>query len=117
MAPTDKDAYSEFHTSGRPPAHYPPFNALIYSIENCVPLVKLGQDDYWQPDPSPQEIRQPAPGPNSLLRQRVADLLLVRLPARATSPTALRWFRWIMIALGWLLATFFVAGLTGIIKT
>jgi hypothetical protein len=36
---------------------------------------------------------------------------------RWLSPIALRWFRWILIGLGWLLATFFVAGVSGIIKT
>ena len=36
---------------------------------------------------------------------------------RWLSPSALRWFRWILIGLGWLLATFFVAGVSGIIKT
>ncbi|HWY22256.1 MAG TPA: hypothetical protein VNX26_13610 [Candidatus Acidoferrum sp.] len=35
----------------------------------------------------------------------------------AITPKALGWLRWIMIGLGWLLASFFVAGLTGIIKT
>jgi hypothetical protein len=29
---------------------------------------------------------------------------------------ALRWFRWIMIGLSWLLVTFFVGAVTGIIK-
>ena len=116
MAPTEKDAYAEFHATGRPPAHYPPFNALIYSLENCVPLVKLGQDNHWQPDPNPQD---PAPSvaPELRIRKTLATLRLLRLPAQVTSPAALRWMRWIMIILGWLLATFFVAAVTGIVKT
>jgi hypothetical protein len=116
MAPTDKDAYAEFHESGgKTPARYQPFNPLIYSLENCIPLVKLGQDERWQPDPSPQP-RAATTAPAAGRRARLKNLLLVRLPDRATSPMALRWFRWIMIGLGWLLATFFVAGLSGIIK-
>ncbi len=116
MAPTEKEAYAEFHTTGRPPAHYPPFNALIYSLENCVPLVKLGQDDRWQPDPNPQNrVARTAPGLS--FRKRLVNLRLLRLPARVTSPAALRWMRRIMIGLGWLLATFFVAAVTGIVKS
>jgi len=55
MAPTDKDAYSEFKKpGGHVPAHYPSFSPLIYSVENSIPLVKLGQGDKWQPDPERQ---------------------------------------------------------------
>ncbi len=116
MAPTDKDAYAEFRDNGHAPAHYPPFNPLVYSLENCVPLVKFGQDDHWQPDPNLQQ-RVNSSASVAGWQARIANLLFVRLPDRTTSPAALRWFRWIMIALGWLLATFFVASLTGIVKT
>ena len=34
-----------------------------------------------------------------------------------TSPRFLRWFLWIQILLGWLLATLFLAGVTGIVRT
>jgi hypothetical protein len=116
MAPTEKDAYAEFRASGHVPAHYAPFSPLIYSLENCLPLVKFGQDDRWQPDPSPK-LRVNPPNPAASRRAMFKNLLRVRLPDWASSPVTLRWFRWIMIALGWLLATFFVAGITGIIKT
>lgn len=116
MVPTDKDAYAEFREHGRVPAHYPPFNPLIYSLENCVPPFKLGQDERWQPDPNPQE-RADSAALTAGWRGRLKNLLMVNLPEGSTSPVALRWLRWIMIGLGWLLATFFVAGLTGIIKT
>jgi hypothetical protein len=91
MVPTDKEAYEKFRANGTPPGYYPPFNPLIYSIENTLPLVKLGQDDKWQPDV------------NASTGMRYAKTL--------------RWVRWVLIGLGWLLATFLVAGLTGIIKT
>ncbi len=116
MAPTDKEAYGEFHTKGHPPAHYPPFNALIYSLENSVPLVKLGQDDHWQPDPNPQG-RPASIAHETSVRQRVANWVLAHASAPAASPSVLRWFRWVMIGLGWLLATFFVAGVAGIVKS
>ena len=39
------------------------------------------------------------------------------LPSRwGTSPRFLRWFLWLQILLGWLLATLLLAGLTGIIR-
>jgi hypothetical protein len=109
MAPTDREAYQAFRAHCQLPEHYPPFSATIYSLENCVPLVKLGQDDRWQPDPNPRRcvILNPA-GWRASLRN-----LALRL---ATSPSLLRWTRWLMIGLGWLLATFLVAGLVGIIK-
>lgn len=52
IAPSDKDAYSEFKETHRPPGYYEPFQAVAYSFENSFPLVKLGQADRWQPDPS-----------------------------------------------------------------
>jgi hypothetical protein len=52
MVPTDRDAGEAFRSSHTLPAHYPRFHALIYSLENTFPLVKLGQADKWQPDPS-----------------------------------------------------------------
>jgi hypothetical protein len=30
--------------------HYPPFQPFVYTLENAVPLVKLGMDDRWMPD-------------------------------------------------------------------
>jgi len=31
-------------------------------------------------------------------------------------PGFLRWFRWVQVLLGWLLATLFVAGVTGVVR-
>jgi len=114
MAPTEKEAYEEFHNSGQPPKRYPPFNPLIYSLENCIPLVKFGQDDHWQPDPNPEPRVKPAPGKN--WKEKLGNLA-IGVGQAVTSPPTLRCFRWIMIGLGWLLATFFLAAVSGIIKT
>src|ERR1700683_508255 len=115
MAPTDKDAYEEFRRDRcETPKGYQPFSAVIYSVENCIPLVKLGQDERWQPDPNPQP-RVPTVAAGKF-RRAVDSVLDFVVPDSAVTPAALRWFRWIMIGLGWLLATFFVAGLSGIIK-
>jgi hypothetical protein len=28
-----------------------PFNPVVYALENVLPVVKLGQDSAWAPDP------------------------------------------------------------------
>jgi hypothetical protein len=90
MAPTDKDAYCHFRTKGWGPNHYQRFTASVYSLENSLPFVNLGQKDHWTPDPNPQGSRR--------------------------MPVVLRWFRWGQVLLGWLLATLFVAGVTGVVR-
>ncbi len=90
MVPSDKDAYNEFRgpkTERQVPPHYPGFSAPVYSLENSLPLVKMGQTDKWQPDPAPDGWR----------------------------PILVRWFLRMQILLGWLLATFFVAAVSGIV--
>jgi hypothetical protein len=101
MVPTEKDAYKEFadpqtwrHVS--PP--YPTFSAPVYSLENSLPLVKLGQADKWRPGLGPGSS-----SPTSFLGRF------------ATSPGSVLWFLRIQILLGWLLATLFVAGVSGIV--
>jgi sRNA-binding regulator protein Hfq len=103
IAPTDKDAYGPFKQNSHLPPHYESFYASIYSLENALPLVKLGQVDRWQPDPNREWVCKPA--------KWVPRSLCVAL-----SPTPLRWFRWAQICLGWILATLFVAGVTGIVR-
>jgi hypothetical protein len=85
MLPAESSASKEYASKGTLPAYYPRFSAGIYSLENSLPLVKLGQADKWQPDPTSQ------------------------------SPRVLIWFLRIQILLGWMLATFFVAGVTGVV--
>jgi hypothetical protein len=114
MAPTEKEAYRVFHENGNPPKGYPPFNPFVYSLENCTPLVKFGQDDHWHADPHPESRSKLAPGRNR--KERIKNLA-IRIDRAVTSPVALRWLRWLMIGLGWLLATFFVAGISGLIKS
>jgi hypothetical protein len=90
MAPTDKDAYCFFRAQERPPDYYQRFTASVYSLENSLPFVNLGQKDHWTPDPNPEGSRR--------------------------MPGFLRWFRWGQVLLGWLLATLFVAGVTGVVR-
>lgn len=104
IAPTDKDAYSDFKRDRYPPEHYERFSASIYSLENSFPLVKLGQVDRWQPDPTPPESHAPARG------------LIRRVSRYVVSPGFLRGFRRFQILLGWVLATLFAAGVTGVVR-
>ncbi len=195
MVPTDKDACAKFReTDAQVPGHYPSFSPLVYSVENSLPLVKLGQGDKWQPDPEPahQPENQLAPKlgyrgdwlwrtpkpvadgkapdsndastakqqPGAATTQETTpistgdgtavapapilepppisrrhffaplDRVFIAVGLRpstdvnhtpsfasrfGTSPRFVTWFRWFQILLGWLLATLFLAGVSGIV--
>jgi hypothetical protein len=83
MAPTDREAYAAWANGRSFQSAYPRFNPIAYTIENALPLVRLGQDDKWAPDPS---------------RPQMAYWLL----------TCVRWF---LIFLGWFQATLLVAAI------
>ncbi|MBV9265263.1 MAG: hypothetical protein JO061_03750 [Acidobacteriaceae bacterium] len=127
IVPTDKDAYSSLKANHRLPDHHSRFSPLIYSLENTFPIVKLGQTDRWQPDPHPQKAnlsseidadpRIAATGRSSSLYRLFlrATTFAPKLLHFSESPQFIRWFIWIQILLGWLLATLFVAGVAGIV--
>ena len=51
IAPTSSAAYQAWtqeHLAGQA---YPRFNGMVYTIENSLPIFKLGQSDNWAPDP------------------------------------------------------------------
>lgn len=104
MAPTDKDAYSSFMNDHRLPDYYEKFHALIYSLENSFPLVKFGQSDHWQPDPSSHKSACLAASRGRILTYAVF------------SPATLHVFRWIQILLGWFFATLGIGGVTGLVR-
>jgi len=77
LAPTEAEAYKAF-TSGKPvQSAYPQLNPFIYTLDNALPLAKLGQDDKWAPD--------------------------CRYPSREllTNYWFLMWMRWILVLWGW----------------
>jgi len=85
IAPTDKDAYTAW-AGGQPyPAAYPRFQSFVYTLDNALPLVKLGQDDKWAPNPNGRSRR-------NFLEYRVLVI-----------------FRWLLILLGWFQATLLAA--------
>jgi len=105
IVPTEKDAYTLFEKDPYSlPANYSRFQALIYSVENSFPLVKLGQVDLWQPKPAGHETATQSSTRISSLQRHFSFALF------------LKWFRWIQILLGWVLATLFVAGVTGLVR-
>jgi cytoskeletal protein CcmA (bactofilin family) len=133
MTPSDEQAYVSYKKNGKPPANYVPFAPLIYSLENSLPLVKLGQADKWQPEPShrseardagetlPLGVRATTPGGAETGKTWMRATLrwtakcMSRISKLTTSPKFLLWFLWIQILLGWIFATLFATGVTGII--
>lgn len=51
MAPREMAAFDKFSEHGTRPLHLPRFNAVVYALENVLPVVKFGQDDAWGPNP------------------------------------------------------------------
>jgi hypothetical protein len=92
FAPTDEKYYPAAGKNENEPVAYPKFNSFVYTLENGVPLVKLGQDEKW------------APNQKNPSKQWWANY----------------WFlmsvRWLLILSGWLQATVLAAALSGLFK-
>jgi hypothetical protein len=87
------------NTSASPSAD-PQFNPIVYSLDVFLPIIDLHQEDEWLPNNV---------APTGRLEQ-LSEWL--RIPGE--------WFywtyTWLHISLGWILTTFIVAALTGLIK-
>jgi hypothetical protein len=114
IAPTEKDAYDSFEEDGQPPPYYPGFSALAYSFERAFPLVDLGVKNHWGPKLGTAGTLPRTP----LLSLRWLGNVQVRghFPFRLSETGFLRYWLWLQILVGWVLATLFVAGLTGVVK-
>lgn len=73
---------------------YPCFNAVVYGIDVVLPIIDLGQDSAWRPI----EVETTTP--------------IAGLDPGGWWITA----RWVFIALGWILASVFVAAFTGLVQ-
>jgi len=103
LTPTEPDAYEVFARGGRPPVHYPHFNAFVYSLENFLPVVDLHLGDHWRPNPRERVVADPASGEWGTANATAAGKLL-------------RWYLWFHILAGWVLTPLLFAGLSGLIR-
>jgi hypothetical protein len=104
MVPTQGEDYTAFMRNRIVSAGYEEFHVTAYSFENSFPLIKLGIQEKWEPSPDVQAAPENNPESLTWVLNPIA------------TPTFLRWFRWVQIALGWILTTFFAAGVTGLIR-
>jgi hypothetical protein len=93
IVPTDKDAYLHSAQYGYVPNHYPRFSATMFTIEHSLPAIDLGMSSSWSADGSPQSAEHPC------------------------FANGVRIWLWVQRLLGWLLSIFFVAGITGLVKS
>ena len=93
IAPTDKDAFAYFMANGRAPDSYQRFSSFFYSVEHSIPAINLGISSNW----SANSVAQ-SPGHPSYLY-------------------ILRWWFWTQTLVGWGLSFFFIAGITGLVKS
>ena len=78
---------------------YPVFDSLFYSIDVFVPVVDLHQVKYWLPNAN-----------------RGSELVPGGSAAFCTGGLLLLWL-WVETALGWILTTLFLVGITGLVRT
>jgi hypothetical protein len=109
MVPRDEAAYAQFKAHGVPPDHYEPLAPFVYSLENSLPLVKLGQTDRWEPDPAPAWR-------HAATQQAGGNQGDPENSSLFASSRFLFAFQRLQVLLGWVLATLFVAGVTGIVQ-
>lgn len=77
LAPTDPNAYDSWASGKQKPSAYATLNPFFYTLENSLPVVRLGQDDKWAPD-----------------SRHIAQNFL-------TNYWFLMWCRWLLILIGW----------------
>ena len=115
IVPTERQAYEDFESRGKAPPYYPQFDALAFSFEHTFPLVSLGVKDHWAPKPGPPGV---VPEMQSVVLRSASDLQLSgHYLFRIGASQFLRYWLWFQTLVGWVLATLFVGGLTGIVRT
>ena len=100
MIPADESAYeTTSRWTHQLRKAYPKFNALIYSLETFVPVVKLGMEEHWTL--------------NANARVKLC-LGKDRIPVHGS---VFRCYLWLHVLAGWVLTTLWVGGFTGLIKS
>jgi hypothetical protein len=100
--------------TGAPQPVQAPFNPVVYALENVLPVVKLGQDAAWAPDPQasagtwlPESGRLRA-----WFDERPWTRWLARLDYHRLVVA-----RWALILLGWAMALILAAAIAGAFRT
>jgi len=100
VTPLSESAYTMDNAGTRRVSEeYPVFNSFVYSIDVFVPVVDLHQVKYWLPNAN-----------------RGSELVPTGSAALCTGGLLLLWL-WIETALGWILTTLFLVGITGLVRT
>jgi hypothetical protein len=79
------------------PGEYPPFFAIAYSLDVFLPIVSLGQDNYWIPG------------------QSKGDGKAQWVPELESNQVYWYWY-WFQVLSGWYLSTIFLASLSGLLE-
>jgi hypothetical protein len=87
---------------------YPGFNPWMYSLDSFLPIINFGQKDYWSP-----EVPEFNPSPLSSQQLHTAS---APSPLTITWVKFLRLYRWLHIAVGWLLIMLGIAGVTSLVR-
>jgi hypothetical protein len=94
----DNNKHTDWCKANPVSAHYPPFNPFVYSLENSLPIVRLGMDDRWMPSKDDKFTEPWFPNHPKLKRFNYYGFLV--------------FCRWFLILFGWVQATVLVAALS-----
>jgi hypothetical protein len=94
----DNNKHADWCRANPVSIHYPPFNPFVYSLENCLPIVKLGMDDRWMPSKDNKFTEPWFPNHPKFKRFNYYGFLV--------------FCRWFLILFGWVQATVLVAALS-----
>jgi len=83
-------------------SNYPKFQAFLYSMDTFLPILNLGQKDYWAPNANIGLVAEFPLSPSFVFK--------------FTWGSALRSYLILHIILGWIFTTLWVAGFTGLVR-
>jgi hypothetical protein len=93
IVPTDKDAYSYSVQHGYVPSNYPRFSTTMFTIEHSLPAINLGVSNSWSADAGSESPQHP------------------------NYAGGIRLWLFAQRLFGWFLSIFFIAGITGLVKS
>jgi hypothetical protein len=87
-----------------------PLHPAVYALENVLPVVRLGQDSAWEPDPKADGSLLPDWNWVGRVRRRAEQYALTRWMIRLDYKRLVL-LRWVLILLGWGLALILAAAI------